>query len=234
MFPSSKITLVLLCILLAHRSAAVPRPITQSRGLLDFLADKNPSPSPVPSSTPSAEDPSVETDEISPLQPTATPDFVSIPTQSITTPLPDSSIVDATPVAPTATPEAEQIETAPLETTPTPEPSVAVATPAPEGFITFDGDEDGSNFEDEFEEEQDGDSSQQRAAPPTSVFTSSTGGLSAAALVAIALAVIAPAILIYWGIRRRNSGFQNMPAATAEANTYRGQGVRDQFSVDDE
>lgn len=49
-----------------------------------------------------------------------------------------------------------------------------------------------------------------------------SGGLSTISLVAIAIAIIAPALLIYTYIRRRRSlsGFQNMPPAPSERNTY--------------
>ena len=65
------------------------------------------------------------------------------------------------------------------------------------------------------------------------IFTSASGGLSALAFVAIGVAVLAPALLLYAGIRRRNRGFENMPATT-EANTFRGQGAQDPFSVGDD
>lgn len=123
--------------------------------------------------------------------------------------------------------------------TPTPAPLSDSSDPA-----TATGDEDEEDDEDDDEEEdftslvEATPTAQGKSSDPlSSAAGSATGGISAIALVGIALAILAPALLIYWVIRRRssgNSGFETMPAVASQNNVYRGQGVGGTFSVADE
>lgn len=80
----------------------------------------------------------------------------------------------------------------------------------------------------------DGKSGDDGASGASGVAGVAVGGISLFVLAGIAVAILAPAVIIYWIVRRRTQGFETMPPVATEANTYRAQGVRGNFSIGDE
>ncbi|CAN8069215.1 unnamed protein product [Agarophyton chilense] len=69
-----------------------------------------------------------------------------------------------------------------------------------------------------------------RSSGATGLASTASTGISVVALVAVAVAVLAPALLIYYGIRRRRAaGFNAMPPTHSDTSTYRAAPA--QFSV---
>lgn len=157
------------------------------------------------------------------------------PYASVTSPTP-FAVTSPTPFAVTSPTPVPITSPMPFAVT-SPTPLAEEGTPLVTGGLDGDGDDDDDDGESAAAEEPPLLAKATPAAEGKSVGSlggaASTGGagFSVVALVGIALAILAPAVLIYWAIRRRNSGFENMPAVSSEANTYRGQSVGGTFSV---
>ena len=203
---------------------------TGVRGLFSFMTGSSETPtptiSPSPMSTP------IETPISSPtpsLVPEAEVESSAIPVSDTETevettspsPLASESITPSPEITPIVTSEEEPATTAEseeLRSRPMDEASVVETTVSPISPLLTG--EEGIT---------------PRTDPSTvSVAAGATSGFSMIALIGIAIAILAPAVLIYWGIRRRNAGFENMPAVGTETNLYRGQNTRGTFSVGDE
>lgn len=218
----------LLLLSLTQSGRAVPTvPLsTASRGFFDIFSSSTADPTPTPSTTPSSvadlSDQPLDTDPEDEAPEEEAPEEKAREEEA-----PDVS--DSNPVEldiPTETPQSEEEDELQTE----PEDSQPEQTPVPP--VTPDGDTQGP-FDPLFT--LDGsDSSDAKAADPrssggTQLISAASSGISVLALVAIAVAVLAPALFIYWGIRRRRAaGFNAMPPTTTDNSIYQ---PASQFSV---